>query len=92
MKGVDFTGMDFTGVNIMELDLSECIITPEQIAQALGRIPSVDELKKILAPKKKKMKSFLKKRRNFMPNAWKKNAKLIMMNKRKILKSENSDC
>lgn len=54
LKGVDFTGMDFTGVNIMELDLSECIITPEQIAQALGRIPSADELKKILAPKKKK--------------------------------------
>lgn len=54
LKGVDFTGMDFTGVNIMELDLSECIITPEQIAQALGRIPSAEELKKILAPKKKK--------------------------------------
>ncbi len=54
LKGVDFTGLDFTGVNIMELDLSECIITPEQIAQALGRIPSADELKKILAPKKKK--------------------------------------
>lgn len=54
LKGVDFTGIDFTGINIMELDLSECIITPEQIAQALGRIPSADELKKILAPKKKK--------------------------------------
>ncbi len=54
LKGVDFTGLDFTGVNIMELDLSECIITPEQIAQALGRVPSADELKKILAPKKKK--------------------------------------
>lgn len=54
LKGVDFTGLDFTGVNIMELDLSECIITPDQIAQALGRIPSADELKKILAPKKKK--------------------------------------
>lgn len=54
LKGVDFTGLDFTGVNIMELDLSECIITPEQIAQALGRVPSAEELKKILAPKKKK--------------------------------------
>ena len=54
LRGVDFTGLDFTGVNIMELDLSECIITPEQIAQALGRIPSPEELKKILAPKKKK--------------------------------------
>ena len=54
LRGVDFTGLDFTGVNIMELDLSECIITPEQIAQALGRIPSAEELKRILAPKKKK--------------------------------------
>lgn len=54
LRGVDFTGLDFTGVNIMELDLSECIITPEQIAQALGRIPSAAELKKILAPKRKK--------------------------------------
>ncbi len=59
LKGVDFTGMDFTGVNIMELDLSECIITPEQIAQALGRVPSAEELKKILAPKnRKKAKRF----------------------------------
>ena len=54
LRGVDFTGIDFTGVNIMELDLSECIITPEQIAQALGRVPSAEELKRILAPKKKK--------------------------------------
>ena len=54
LRGVDFTGLDFTGVNIMELDLSECIITPQQIAQALGRIPSAEELKKIMAPKKKK--------------------------------------
>lgn len=37
----------------MELDLSECIITPEQIAQALGRVPNKEELAKILAPKKK---------------------------------------
>lgn len=54
LKGVDFTGLNFTGVNIMELDLSECIITPEQIAQALGRVPSAEELKEILSPKKKK--------------------------------------
>ncbi|MBR1649023.1 MAG: pentapeptide repeat-containing protein [Alphaproteobacteria bacterium] len=54
LRGVDFTGVDFSGVNIMELDLSECIITPEQIAQALGRVPSADELKRILAPKKRK--------------------------------------
>ena len=59
LRGVDFTGVDFTGVNILELDLSECIITPEQIAQALGRTPSLEELKKILAPKpKKKSKGF----------------------------------
>ena len=36
------------------MDLSECIITPEQIAQALGRVPGQDELKRILAPKRKK--------------------------------------
>lgn len=53
LRGVDFTGVDFTGVNIFELDLSECIISPEQIAQALGRVPTPLELKRILAPKKK---------------------------------------
>lgn len=58
LRGVDFTGCDFTGVNIMELDLSECIITPEQIAQALGRMPGKEEMKRILAPKKKKGKGF----------------------------------
>ena len=58
LRGVDFTGCDFTGVNIMELDLSECIITPQQIAQALGRVPGKEELAKILAPKKKKQKGF----------------------------------
>ena len=52
LRGVDFTGVDFTGVNIAELDLSECIITPQQIAQALGHMPSREELSKILAPKK----------------------------------------
>lgn len=57
LRGVDFTGVDFTGVNIMELDLSECIITPEQIAQALGHVPTAMELKKILAPKKKVRKT-----------------------------------
>lgn len=58
LRGVDFTGVNFTGVNIMELDLSESNITPEQIAQALGRVPGRDELKKIMAPKKKKGKGF----------------------------------
>ncbi len=57
LRGVDFTGVDFTGVNIMELDLSECIITPQQIAQALGRVPNAEELKRIMAPKKKKPKA-----------------------------------
>lgn len=51
LRGVDFTGVNFTGVDITGLDLSECIITPEQIAQALGRVPDALELKQILAPK-----------------------------------------
>ena len=59
LRGVDFTGCDFTGVNILELDLSECIITPEQIAQALGHPPTAMELKRILAPKGKKAKGGL---------------------------------
>ena len=46
LRGVDFTGLDFTGVNIMELDLSECIITPQQIAQAL-KLSEDDVLKLI---------------------------------------------
>ena len=58
LRGVDFTGVDFTGVNIAELDLSECIITPQQIAQALGYMPNRDELAKILAPKVKKQKNW----------------------------------
>lgn len=58
LKGVDFTGCDFTGVNIAELDLSECIITPQQIAQALGYMPNRQELAKILAPKKKNLKKY----------------------------------
>lgn len=57
LRGVDFTGVDFTGINIMELDLSECIITPQQIAQALGRVPNADELQRIMAPKVKAKKS-----------------------------------
>jgi hypothetical protein len=54
LRGVDFTGVDFTGVSITDLDLSECIITPQQIAQALGRVPGAEELARIMAPKKKK--------------------------------------
>jgi uncharacterized protein YjbI with pentapeptide repeats len=57
LKGVDFTGVDFTGVDISGLDLSECIITPYQISQALGRMPDAEELRKILAPKKKNKKA-----------------------------------
>ena len=62
LRGVDFTGCDFTGVNIMELDLSECIITPQQIAQALGHVPNAAELRMIMAPKNKgkEQDSFLK--------------------------------
>lgn len=55
LRGVDFTGCDFTSVNILELDLSECIITPEQIAQALGRVPGKEEMARLLAPKKKNL-------------------------------------
>lgn len=54
LRGADFTGIDFTGVNITGLDLSQTNITPLQIAQALGRTPSADELAKIMAPKPKK--------------------------------------
>ena len=57
LRGVDFSGVDFTGVNIVGLDLSECNITPQQIAQALGRMPGAEELAKILAPKTKKASS-----------------------------------
>lgn len=56
LRGVDFTGVNFRGVNIAGLDLSECKITPEQIAQALGRVPTAEEMKKIMAPKKPKAK------------------------------------
>ena len=57
LRGVDFTGCDFSGVNIYELDLSGCVISPAQIEQAIGHIPTALELKKILAPKKKSIKS-----------------------------------
>lgn len=60
LRGVDFTGCNFFGVNIYELDLSECIISPAQIEQAIGHIPTPEELKKILAPKKKKNKGKMK--------------------------------
>lgn len=60
LRGVDFTGCNFFGVNIYELDLSECIISPAQIEQAIGHIPSPEELKKILAPKRKKNKHKMK--------------------------------
>ena len=58
LRGVDFTGCDFTGVSLVGLDLSQCKITPEQIAQALGRVPSPQELARILAPKKPQGKKF----------------------------------
>ena len=58
LRGVDFTGIDFTGVNIVGLDLSECNITPEQIAQALGRVPGKEELARILAPKNKNKSNY----------------------------------
>ncbi|MFI3242436.1 MAG: pentapeptide repeat-containing protein [Alphaproteobacteria bacterium] len=54
LRGVDFTGCDMTGVNILDLDLSSCIITPEQINQALGRPPTALELQKMFTPKGKK--------------------------------------
>ena len=60
MRGVDFTGCNFFGVNIYELDLSECIISPAQIEQAIGHKPTPEELRKILAPKRKKVKYKMK--------------------------------
>lgn len=53
LRGVDFTGCNLTGVDLWGLDLSQCIITPEQIAQALGRVPTPAEMKMLLAPKNK---------------------------------------
>lgn len=57
LRGVDFTGCSMKGVKIWELDLSECIISPEQIAEALGRVPSALELAKLLAPKRPQKKA-----------------------------------
>ena len=54
LRGVDFTGCDFSSVNIYELDLSGCVISPAQIEQAIGHVPTALELKKLLAPKNKK--------------------------------------
>lgn len=51
LRGVDFTGCSMKGVKIWELDISEAIISPEQIAEALGRVPSPQELAQLLAPK-----------------------------------------
>ena len=58
LSGADFTGVDFTGVSLVGVDLSQTNITPQQIAQALGRVPTPQELKQIMAPKKKKGKEF----------------------------------
>lgn len=56
LRGVDFTGCSMKGVKIWELDISECVISPEQIAEALGRVPSPQEMARLLAPKTKKKK------------------------------------
>ena len=56
LRGVDFTGCSLKGVNLWELDLSECIISPAQIQEALGYPPTPQELAKLLAPKKKEKK------------------------------------
>ena len=56
LRGVDFTGCSLRGVNLWELDLSECIISPAQIAEALGHPPSAQELARLLAPKKPQKK------------------------------------
>lgn len=58
LSGADFTGVDFTGVSLVGVDLSQTNITPQQIAQALGRVPTPQELKQIMAPKKKKGTEF----------------------------------
>lgn len=56
LRGVDFTGCSMKGVKIWELDISECIISPEQIAEALGRVPTPQEMARLLAPKTPKKK------------------------------------
>lgn len=54
LRGVDFTGCSMKGVKIWELDLSECIISVAQIAEALGHMPNQQELDRLLAPKVEK--------------------------------------
>ena len=56
LRGVDFTGCSMKGVKVWELDLSECIISPAQLAEAIGHVPTPQELAKLLAPKVKKKK------------------------------------
>lgn len=56
LRGVDFTGCSMKGVKIWELDLSECIISVAQIAEALGHMPNQQELARLLAPKTEKKK------------------------------------
>lgn len=56
LRGADFTGIDFTGVSLVGVNLSECIITPQQIAQALGRPPTIEEMKQLFAPRDKEKK------------------------------------
>ncbi len=56
LRGVDFTGCSMKGVKIWELDLSECVISPAQMAEALGYPPSPQEIARLLAPKKNKKK------------------------------------
>lgn len=57
LRGVDFTGCSMKGVKIWELDLSECIISTAQIAEAIGHVPTPQELAQLLAPKVKKKDS-----------------------------------
>lgn len=56
LRGVDFTGCSLKGVKLWDLDLSECVISPEQIAEALGRVPTPEEMARLLAPKRPKKK------------------------------------
>ncbi len=56
LRGIDFTGCDMTGVNILDLDLSSCIISPEQIRQALGRLPTNVEMAQMFTPRRAKSK------------------------------------
>lgn len=53
LRGADFTGIDFTGVSLIGVNLSECVITPQQIAQALGHPPTQQELMQLFPPRDK---------------------------------------